>query len=67
MSKPHLVLINTIDTSQDDLPEEFVTFKNSLPPDSQMSMFDIILHEEGELNTWFNEAIIKIEEGEKDD
>lgn len=62
MSKPHLVLINTINTPHDDVTEEFLAFKESLPPETQISMFDIILHEEGELNNWFNEAIQKIED-----
>lgn len=62
MGKPRLVLINTIDTSHEDITEEFLAFKESLPEGTQISMFDIILHQEGELNNWFNEAIQKLEE-----
>lgn len=64
MSKPHLVLINTINTPHDDVTEEFEAFKESLSPGTQMSMFDIIEHEE---DYWFTQAIIKLEEGEIDD
>ena len=53
MSKPNLVLIKTIDTPHDELSEEFQKFKDSFPPDHQLSFFDIIV----DGDNWFRDAL----------
>jgi hypothetical protein len=61
MSKPNLLLIKTIDLPSDELTEEFLKFKESLPDGTQMSMFDIIVHDE---ESWFSQAIERMENEE---
>ena len=60
MSKPNLVLINTIDLPNEELTQEFHDFKESLPEGTQISMFDIIPHDDE--HDWFNLAIKRLEE-----
>ena len=63
MSKPNLVLIKNIDTSHDQVSDEFQKLKDSLPEGMQLSLFDIIMTDE---HNWFTEAI-EVAEGDKDE
>lgn len=65
MTRPNLILLKTLEVPHDEVDVEFTRFKDSLPEDTQLSMFDIIVHDEGEV--WFREAIKLMEEGNKDD
>jgi hypothetical protein len=58
MDKPDLMLINTVDLPDDQLLEEFEKYKATLPQGTQLSFFDILVHEEG---TWFIDALDKLE------
>lgn len=57
-----LTLIKNLDNSPDSVDEEFTEFKNSLPENTQLSFFDIVLHEDDE--NWFVEALKQLEEKE---
>lgn len=55
-----LTLIKNLELSPDYVTSDFERLKATLDPDTQMSMFDIIVHDEEV--TWFQEALRAIEE-----
>ena len=57
MSKPNLTLVKNLEL--DEVTEEFLKLKNSLPEGTQISMFDFIAQED---ETWFSEKIKELED-----
>ncbi len=56
MSKPNLTLVKNLEL--DEVTEEFLKLKESLPAGTQISMFDIIEHDE---DYWFTKKIKELE------
>lgn len=56
MSKPNLTLVKNLEL--DEVTEEFLKLKESFPAGTQISMFDIIEHDE---HYWFTKRIKELE------